>query len=132
MDYVADTTFLGGLWLRQPWVVAFAQQESGKSVGLSWVVLGEFWHGATVAGHDPKRVEAFLRLGIPLLDPAPVIPAYSQLCAGLQKTKAYRSVSQNDLWIAATALAVNRPLITRNRRHFIQMRGLQLKALTED
>jgi tRNA(fMet)-specific endonuclease VapC len=132
MDYVADTTFLVGLWRRQSWAVAFARKESGRSLGLPWVVLGEFWHGATAGGHDPQRVESFLRLGIPLLDPTPVIPVYARLCAELQRSNAYRAVGQNDLWIAATALASNRPLVTRNRRHFHRIAGLQLEALTED
>ncbi len=131
MDFVADTTFLVGLWRKQAWAVAFAQKEAGKSLGLPWVVLGEFWHGATVAGHDPQRVEAFLRLGIPMQDPSSAIPVYARLCADLQGGKAYRMMGQNDLWIAASAIAANRPLVTRNRRHFDQMDGLQAQVLTE-
>lgn len=132
MDLVADTTFLVGLWRRQAWAVAFAQKEAGKSLGLPWVVLGEFWHGARVAGHDPQRVEVFLRLGIPLLDPSPVIPVYARLCAELQRTKTYQAMGQNDLWIAATAIAFKRPLVTRNRRHFNLMEGLRVEALIKD
>lgn len=132
MDFVADTTFLVGLWRRQAWAVAFAQKETGKSLGLTWVVLGEFWHGATVAGHDAQRVEAFLRLGIPLLDPTPMIPVYAELCAELQHADVYRSVGQNDLWIAAAAIATNRPLVTRNQRHFALMSRLQIEVLTGD
>ena len=130
MDYVADTTFLVGLWRRQSWALDFAQHESGKSLGLPWVVLSEFWHSATVAGHDPRRVKAFLRLGIPLLDPVPVIPLYARLCTDVQKTKAYRAIGQNDLWIGACALAANRPLVTRNQRHFHLIPDLNLKVLS--
>ena len=131
MDFVADTTFLVGLWRRQAWAVAFAQKEAGKSLGLPWIVLGEFWHGATVAGHDPQRVEAFLRLGIPLMDPTPVVPVYARLCSEMQAVKSYRMIGQNDLWIGAVAMAANRPLVTRNRRHFDLISGLRVEALEE-
>lgn len=131
MDFVADTTFLVDLWRRQPWATEFAQQEISKSLGLPWVVLGEFWHGATVAGHDPQKVEAFLRLGIPLLDTTPVISTYARICADLQSTKTYKVIGQNDLWIGACALTANRPLLTRNRRHFDLIPGLAVHALTE-
>ena len=57
MDFVADTTFLVGLWRRQPWAMAFARKE---------------------------------------------------------------------------AVAVNRPLVTRNRRHFDLISGLRIEALTGD
>jgi len=76
------------------------------------------------------RVESFLQLGIHLVDPLPVIPVYAQLCAELQRsTQEYRMIGQNDLWIAASALAVRRPLVTRNQRHFRCIRDLQLNVL---
>ena len=118
MDLIADTTFLVGLWRRQPWAVAFAASRSGLALGIPWVVLGEFWHGSLRAGHDPDLVRGFLSVGIPILDPEPVIPVYASLCARLHESAAYREIGQNDLWIAAAALSAGRPLVTRNIRHF--------------
>ena len=132
MDFVADTTLLVGLWRRQAWALAFAQKEAGKSVGLPWTVLGEFRHGATVAGHSTQQVEAFLRLGVPLLDPVPVIPVYARLCSELQIKKVYRLIGQNDIWIGATAIAAQCPLITRNPRHFHHMSDLEVEVLIPD
>jgi hypothetical protein len=45
-------------------------------------------------------------------------PVYAQVCAELQPQPCWREIGQNDLWIAATALAFDRPLVLRNPRHF--------------
>ena len=129
MDLIADTTFLVGLWRRQPWAVGFASTNAGKSLGLPWVVLGEFWHGAMRAGHDPALVRGFLAVGLPILDPEPVIPAYARICATVQETPEYRNIGQNDLWIAAICVAFAKPLVTRNIRHFTIIPDLRVAAL---
>lgn len=35
-------------------------------------------------------------------------------------------IGDNDVWIAATAVAHNLPLVSRNRRHFARVPGLQV------
>ena len=132
MDLIADTTLLVGLWRKQPWAHDFAQRHADQSLGLPWVVLGEFWHGAYKAGHDPERVRQFLQIGLPILHAESVIPAYARLASSLQDQPAYKLIGQNDLWIAATALCLQKPLITRNRRHFDKMKGLRFQALADD
>lgn len=129
MDLIADTSFLVGLWRRQSWAVSFARENAGCSLGFPWVVLGEFWHGATRAGHDPVRVRSFLELGIPLVDPSPVIPRYAAICAELQERSCYKKIGQNDLWIAAVAVEAGLPLVTRNQRHFREIPKLELRVL---
>lgn len=129
MDLIADTTFLVGLWRGQDWARRFAVDHSGKSIGLPWVVLGEFWHGAMRARHDEARVRNFLAIGIPIHDAAPVVAVYARLCASLQQDPVWREIGQNDLWIAATALACAKPLVTRNRRHFDRIQELRLEVL---
>jgi predicted nucleic acid-binding protein len=132
MDLVADTSLLVGLWRRQSWATSFAHENPEKALGIPWVVLGEFWHGAMRAGHAADRVREFLLLGIPLMDPAPVIPQYAKLCADLQGEAVYHQIGQNDLWIAAVSLAYDRPMVTRNRRHFGAMDGLACVVLNEN
>jgi predicted nucleic acid-binding protein len=127
MDLIADTTLLVGLWRRQAWAVDFAAANSRKSLGLPWVVLGEFWHGATRAGHDPALVRGFLSVGLALLETELVIPVYADICARLQGTKAYHQIGQNDLWIAAASIAYAKPLVSRNERHFRDIPGLRLE-----
>lgn len=129
MDLIADTSYLVGLWRGQKWATDHASLNSAKTLGLPWVVLGEFWHGAMVAGHSAQDVQDFLSIGIPLVDPVLVIPAYARICAELSGSQAYRDIGQNDLWIAAAAVAFGKPLVSRNQRHFGSITGLQLEAL---
>jgi tRNA(fMet)-specific endonuclease VapC len=129
VDLIADTTLLVGIWRKQPWAVSFARQNSSKSLGLPWVVLGEFWHGAIRAGHERKRVERFLEIGIPLLDAGSVVKDYATISAELRDSRRYREIGQNDLWIAAAAVSCNLPLVTRNERHFREIKNLKLEVV---
>jgi predicted nucleic acid-binding protein len=131
MELIADTSFLVGLWRRQPWALAFATQNPGKTLGIPWVVHGEFWHGAVRAGHDPAEVERFLSLGLSLDEAAPSVPVYAHIAAALQERhpEVYQRIGQNDLWIAAVAVHSELPLVTRNRRHFDHIEGLTLQVL---
>jgi len=131
MDLIVDTTFLVGLWRRQPWALDFAVANRSTTLGIPWVVLGEFWHGATRAGHAQEEVKRFLDLGIPVWDPAPVIQVYAKACASLQEEApaVYRSIGQNDLWIAAVAIHAQCPLLSRNQRYFDKISRLKLIAL---
>ncbi len=131
MDLIADTSFLVGLWRGQLWAQSFARAHASKSLGLPWIVQGEFWHGALRAGHSPDNVRDFLSIGVPLNDAEPVIPVYARICAAVQDSGIYRNIGQNDLWIAAVAVAFARPLVTRDRRHFGQIDGLRLEVLRE-
>jgi predicted nucleic acid-binding protein len=131
MDLIADTTFLVGLWRRQAWALDFATRNPGMTLGIPWVVRGEFWHAAVRAGHDPAEVERFLSLGLPLDDASAVVPVYAQVAASLQEhhPDVYPGIGQNDLWIAAVAVQAGLPLLTRNRRHFGKIDGLSLHVL---
>lgn len=131
MDLIADTTFLVGLWRKQSWAVDFARSHRQRILGIPWVVLGEFWHGAKRAGHDEAVVRKFLGTGLPICDAAPVVPFYSSVCCLAQEGGFYQNVGQNDLWIAAVALSRALPLVTRNRRHFDQISGLRLEVLSD-
>lgn len=64
-------------------------------------------------------------------DTEPVVPCYARICAALQDSPAYRSIGQNDLWIAAVAVAFALPLVTKNLRHFSHIEGLRIEALQE-
>jgi tRNA(fMet)-specific endonuclease VapC len=129
MDLVADTSYLVGLWRGQAWATSFASANAEKSIGLPWVVLGEFRHGAAAAKHDPVEVGEFLAIGVHLLDASLVVPIYARICSELSSKREYREIGQNDLWIAAVAVSFNKPLLTRNRRHFDLIEGLRLGVL---
>ena len=130
MDLIADTTLLIGLWRKQTWAMDFARAHGSSVLGIPWVVLGEFWHGAIRAGHDGQEVARFLELGNLLLDPEPIVQTYGKICAAMQEedARSYREIGQNDLWIAAVALHHDRPLVSRNRRHFGKISEFNVKT----
>jgi tRNA(fMet)-specific endonuclease VapC len=132
MDLIADTTFLVGLWRRQSWAVDFAQRHRQRILGVPWVVLGEFWHGAMRAKHDEEVVRKFLGTGMPICDASSIIPQYASISCQAQENGFYNLIGQNDLWIAATALSHSLPLVTRNMRHFHWIPGLRLEVLCDD
>lgn len=128
MDFIADTTFLVGLWRKQAWATRFATEHASATLGIPWVVLGEFWHGAKKAGHDAAEVARFLELGQPVREFEEAILCYAEICVALQSDDpaSYQQIGQNDLWIAAVTLASRRPLVTRNQRHFRAIAGLEI------
>jgi hypothetical protein len=92
VDLIADTTFLVGLWRKQPWAVDFARSNRQRILGIPWVVLGEFWNGAKRAGHDDERVRKFLSTGLPIGDAAPVVPFYAAVCFQAQEDGFYSAI----------------------------------------
>ena len=105
MELIVDTTLLVGIWRGQPWAVSFARANK-RSMGFPC-----------------------LAVGLPLMDTELVVPVYAELCSRLQDKSFYKGIGQNDLWIAAVSLAFDKPLVTRNRRHFDKIDELKLEVL---
>lgn len=119
MDLLADTTFLIDLWRekRAPGpATSFAHRSSGFAVGIPWVVAGEFLAGGAAVGHPESLLRPFLERYAIVHTSASIIQSYASLYAALRKEG--RSPGVNDLWIAACAAAMDRPLITRNAKDF--------------
>ncbi len=131
MDLIADTSYLVGLWRGQIWATGYASSNPAKSLAIPWIVLGEFWHGALQAKHEPAEVNEFLSMGIHITDAGPIFPVYAKICAEISSNSAYPLIGQNDLWIASVAVAMRKPLLSRNRRHFDAIPELELVALCE-
>src|SRR5262245_3139096 len=108
-------------------------QHSPHSVGLSAVTAEEVLRGrlATIARHagGSPLIRAYVRLvdAVQILDQFLIVP-FDLACEGrYQQLRALRlRVGTNDLRIAAVALANNLTLLTRNRRDFGLVPGLQL------
>ncbi|MDG4818920.1 type II toxin-antitoxin system VapC family toxin [Micromonospora sp. WMMD956] len=106
-----------------------AQQLIGSMPILSFATVAELHYGAAKAGWGDRRVLA--------LDEAVrryVVAPYDQELARLwgrlkaQAQSAGHALGQtaqtNDLWICATAIRYEAPLLTLNRRHFDGFPGL--------
>ena len=103
-----------------------------KSQGLaiSAITVGEVLEGAylgTDIGTSLARFRRYLEGFAVLSVTEPVAEVFAQLRATLRRQG--NLIPDMDLLIAATALAFDLPLLTRNRRHFVRVPGLRLYQL---
>ncbi len=132
MEAIADTSLLIDLWRearREGAAARFLTAHSDWQIGLPWVTKAEFLAGAVWAGHDPKSFA-------PLIDRYPIIHSsdeivsrYASLFAALKKRNALPGL--NDVWLAATALALGCGIISRNAKHFGTVEGLTIWDYTQ-
>lgn len=112
--------------LAQQWVDTLR----GSELVLSFMSIAELRMGAIWAGWGPRRRTLMERF----MEGFAVVYADNNLCtlwASLRADAraAGRSLSPQDAWIAATALALDAPLATNNRRDYDHVRRLQLLSL---
>ena len=105
----------------------FARAAPG-SLGISIITWGELCFGAAKS-NDPSRahslLEQFSRIVEVLPLPAEAGLHYGEVRAALQR--AGTPIGNNDLWIAAHALALGVPLVSNNLREFERVPGLKLE-----
>ena len=102
----------------------------GSELILSFMSVAELRMGAISAGWGNRRrllLERFIQ-GFEL------VYADNNLCTVWARIRADaraagRALSPKDAWIAATALALDAPLATNNRRDFDRVRKLRLLSL---
>ena len=104
--------------------VAFLEANQEARLYLPFVVAGELASGISM--RDRARWEAFLA-------PFYVLPSTPEV--SWQFGRAYRHlrdngnlIGANDLWIAATGLAYEMPVVTRNVEHFKRVPGLEVES----
>ena len=131
MDFLTDTTFLIDIWRergRPSAAIRFMQRHEKAVVGLPWVAKGEFLRGAVLAGQSPGAVDAFLAAFIVVWPSEQTLRHYASLYARLRRDNAL--IGPNDLWIAASALEKERPLLTRNSPEFERVPGIEVVDYT--
>jgi tRNA(fMet)-specific endonuclease VapC len=99
---------------------ALLQAREGDPLYLTFTVAGEL--AAGLGPDDRPRWER-------LIEPFQILPATPDVCWEYGKAFRYLranglQIGANDLWIAATALAFGKPLVTRNAREFARVPGL--------
>jgi tRNA(fMet)-specific endonuclease VapC len=104
--------------------VAFLEENQDARLYLPFVVAGEM--AAGISMRDRARWEAFLA-------PFYVLPSTPEV--RWQFGRAFRHlrdngnlIGSNDLWIAATGLAYEMPVVTRNVEHFRRVPGLEVES----
>jgi predicted nucleic acid-binding protein len=131
MDFLADTVFLIDLWRERgnkgP-ATTFARTHSGQTIGICWVVLGEFLSGSIIAGQEALGADFFVGRYPVLHSSETVVKTYASLYARLKGKN--QLLGSNDLWIAACASDAGIPLVTRNRREYDRIPDLKVLDYT--
>ncbi len=105
-------------------VQAFLEAHGADPLFITFTVAGEL--AAGVPSHGRNRWEAFTQSFEVLPCTAEVCWQYGQAFRYLQANG--RLIGANDLWIAATAIAFSKPLVTRNTRDFRRVPGLEVRT----
>jgi len=105
----------------------FGQLRPGEAA-ISVITYGELLYGAEKSSHRSAALERLRELV--LLVPALPLPettgqAYGKIRADLESRG--EMIGNNDLWIAAHAVAERLVLVTNNEREFSRVRGLKLQ-----
>jgi len=105
----------------------FSKLHPGEAA-ISVITYGELLYGAA---KSVRRADALARLSA-LIDLLPVLPlqksvahTYSEIRVALESNG--EMIGNNDLWIAAHALAAGLTLVTNNEREFRRVRGLKVQ-----
>lgn len=102
----------------------FLRASGDTHLSLSPVALGEFAEGFESTDDDVLRLVRETH-EILVLDEA-VGLVYAQVVRRLRSEG--RLIGTNDLWIAATSIRYDLPLVTADREHFSRIPGLRLRS----
>ena len=124
---LADTTFLIDLQRsrhneRHKTAMQWLEKHSDVEIALPAVVLGEFAEGFEDVSHPV--VDHYLKTHRIIPVDTAVALAYSRISRELRQKGT--PIGANDTWIAATALANQLPLLTRNVNHHLRVGGLEV------
>jgi tRNA(fMet)-specific endonuclease VapC len=100
---------------------------------ISVITLSELLHGVQRADSEARRMrrQAFVETLMAMIEPvhitSPIARVHAEIWARLEERGSV--IGAHDLWIAATAIAHDMPLVTANRREFERVAGLTVIAL---
>jgi tRNA(fMet)-specific endonuclease VapC len=97
-------------------------------VGMSVVTYGELCHGACKSRHkaEAERILRDLAELVPVIEMGREVGGrYGAIRTELEKSG--QVIGNDDLWIAAHAIALGIPLVTNNEREFARVPGLTLQ-----
>ncbi|MGE3343409.1 MAG: type II toxin-antitoxin system VapC family toxin [Vicinamibacterales bacterium] len=104
--------------------IGFLERESDARLYVSSIVAGEMASGPT--SRDREKWEAFLAPLFVLAPTPDICWQYGRIYRHLRDS--CQLIGSNDLWIAATAVVHNMPLVTRNRSHFARVPDLAIES----
>ena len=131
--YLLDTNICIYIRQRRPEEVLrrFRKLRPGEAA-LSVITYGELLYGAAKSSQRTaalERLRELVRLLPALPLPETAAETYGALRAELESKG--EMIGNNDLWIAAHALAAGLTLVTNNEREFRRVRGLKMQNWAE-
>jgi tRNA(fMet)-specific endonuclease VapC len=128
LRYLLDTNICIYIAKRRPEeVLARFLQLSPGEVAMSVITHGELYFGACKSGRREEAEKALDELATMV----PVLPLisevgfrYGEIRSVLERSGCL--IGNNDLWIAAHAMALGVPLVTNNDREFTRVIGLEV------
>jgi tRNA(fMet)-specific endonuclease VapC len=131
--YMLDTDICIYISKRRPSVVKerFERLKPGQLI-MSVITYGELYYGASKSN---QTAEALAQLGKTILDipvenlTSTASQAYGMIRAALEMQG--QVIGNNDLWIAAHAMAMNVTLATNNDHEFLRVTGLSVENWTK-
>ena len=127
MEVVADTTVLLDLWRhrRAPQRLADLTKNVGEAaILIPWITEAEFSRGALFKGVAPEALAEFYA-GFHLLPfDHSVVGHYGRLWAEMARKG--HAPGYPDLWIAASAIVREIPVLTRNLKDFVNVPELEV------
>jgi len=119
MELIADTTVLIDLWRfrDKPARISDLIEKVGEaSLIVPWITQAEFSRGALFKGVSLPSLASFYSSFLLLALDQGTMDRYCELW--VEMARSGKAPDYPDLWIAAAASARNRPVITRNPKHF--------------
>lgn len=129
MELIADTTVLIDIWRyrRTPERLADLMKKcSGAALVVPWITEAEFSRGALYKDVNRGVLENFYRGFLRLALDQRTVDIYADLWAAMAGKGG--APDYPDLWIAASALAMDVPVLTRNPAHFGAVPNLSVVA----
>ncbi|HID44086.1 MAG TPA: type II toxin-antitoxin system VapC family toxin [Archaeoglobaceae archaeon] len=132
--YLFDTTFVIDLFKQEDKALKKAEEADRTPVlkAISIVTVHEILRGIYYLYED-KKLEEKLTLAESALSKFDIIPygytiakKAAEIDAGLAKSG--KMIAFPDVVIAATALAYNLKLVTKNKKHFERIEGLEIES----
>ncbi len=134
LHYLLDTNICIYIAKQKPAnVLSKFEQVAVGEIGMSIITYGELLYGAKKSHHPKKALEVLEDLAglIPPL-PMPIQAAkyYGDIRSELEKKG--KTIGNNDLWIAAHALALDLIIVTNNTKEFSRVTHLKIENWVDE
>lgn len=133
LHYLLDANIVIYIRQKQPEAVLnrFSRLHPGEA-GISVIAYGELVYGAMRSSQREAGLERLREL-TKLLPPLPMPESAAETYGFIRADLARRGemIGNNDLWIAAHALASGLILVTNNEKEFRRVRGLKVQNWAE-